>query len=64
MKYNNKGNKATKLGFGEGVLSAAQKDERVVGLGADITASVGMNLFKEAFPERFCLRRHEDSSGL
>ena len=53
MVYINKGNKATKQGFGEGVLAAAQQDERVVGLGADITASVGMNLFKEAFPDRF-----------
>ena len=53
MRYINKGNKATKLGFGEGVLAAAQKDERVVGLGADITASVGMNLFRDAFPDRF-----------
>ncbi|MBO7082865.1 MAG: hypothetical protein J6W30_03355 [Bacteroidales bacterium] len=53
MEYINKGNKATKQGFGEGVLAAAQQDERVVGLGADITASVGMNLFKEAFPDRF-----------
>ena len=53
MNFINKGNKATKAGFGEGVLAAAQKDERVIGLGADITTSVGMNLFKEAFPERF-----------
>ena len=53
MNYTNKGNKATKTGFGEGVLAAAQKDSRVVGLGADITTSVGMNLFAEAFPERF-----------
>ena len=53
MKYTNKGNKATKTGFGEGVLAAAQKDNRVVGLGADITNSVGMNLFAEAYPERF-----------
>ena len=53
MEYINKGNKATKQGFGEGVLAAAQQDESVVGLGADITASVGMNLFKEAFPDRF-----------
>lgn len=52
-EYINKGNKATKLGFGEGVLAAAQKDERVIGLGADITASVGMNLFRDAYPERF-----------
>ena len=53
MSYINKGNKATKQGFGEGVLAAAQKDDRVVGLGADITASVGMNLFKDAYPHRF-----------
>ena len=53
MNYTNKGNKPTKTGFGEGVLAAAQKDNRVVGLGADITNSVGMNLFAEAYPERF-----------
>ena len=53
MEYKNKGNKATKTGFGEGVLAAAEKDNRVVGLGADITNSVGMNFFAEAFPDRF-----------
>ena len=53
MNYTNKGNKPTKTGFGEGVLAAAQRDSNVVGLGADITNSVGMNLFAEAFPERF-----------
>lgn len=53
MNYTNKGNKPTKAGFGEGVLAAAQKNANVVGLGADITASVGMNLFADAFPERF-----------
>jgi len=45
--------KATKTGFGEGVLEAGRMDSRVVGIGADITASVGMNLFAEAFPDRF-----------
>ena len=53
MEYINKGNKPTKTGFGEGVLAAAQKDKRVVGLGVDITNSVGMNFFADAFPERF-----------
>ena len=53
MNYINKGNKPTKTGFGEGVLAVAQKNHDVVGLGADITNSVGMNLFAEAFPERF-----------
>ncbi len=53
MNYINKGNKATKIGFGEGVLEAAKKNNNVVGLGADITASVGMNFFADAFPDRF-----------
>ena len=53
MNYINKGNKPTKTGLGEGVLAAAQKNTNVVGLGADITASVGMNLFAEAYPDRF-----------
>ena len=45
MNYTNKGNKATKTGFGEGVRDTAEHDERVIGLGADITTSVGMSLF-------------------
>lgn len=49
----NKGDKPTKIGFGEGVLEAARHNDSVVGLGADITSSVGMNLFAEAFPSRF-----------
>ena len=53
MKLINKGDKAGKTGFGEGVLSAAEKNRDVVGIGADITTSVGMNLFAERFPERF-----------
>ena len=51
--YINKGDKATKVGFGEGVLEAAKKNKSVVGIGADITASVGMNLFADEYPERF-----------
>jgi transketolase len=51
--YINRGNIATKTGFGEGVRDAARKNPAVVGLGADITASVGMNLFAEEFPQRF-----------
>jgi transketolase len=52
-EFGNKGDKATKTGFGEGVREAARTNHRVVGLGADITNSVGMNLFAEEFPERF-----------
>ncbi len=49
----NRGNKSTKLGFGEGLLEAAILNERVVAIGADITASVGVDLFASRFPERF-----------
>ena len=52
-RYTNRGDKATKTGFGEGVRDAARSNPTVVGLGADITASVGMNLFAEEFPDRF-----------
>lgn len=40
-------------GFGEGLLAAAENDERVVGLCADLTDSTQMSLFKDKFPERF-----------
>src|SRR5512138_224415 len=49
----NKGDKPTKTGFGEGVRDAARINPAVIGLGADITASVGMNFFAAEFPERF-----------
>jgi len=52
-RYINRGDKPTKTGFGQGVLEAARTNHRVVGIGADITASVGMNLFAEEYPERF-----------
>jgi transketolase len=51
--YTNRGDKPTKTGFGEGVRDAARINPAVIGLGADITASVGMNLFADEFPERF-----------
>ena len=53
QEFENKGDKPTKTGFGEGVRDAARINPHVVGLGADITTSVGMNLFAIEFPERF-----------
>lgn len=44
---------AIRTGFGEGFLLAGKADPNVVGLCADLTESTKMNLFKEAFPERF-----------
>ncbi|MBI4136050.1 MAG: transketolase family protein [Candidatus Vogelbacteria bacterium] len=40
-------------GFGEGLVLAAEKDERVVGLCADLTESTQMHLFRQKFPNRF-----------
>ncbi len=51
--YYNKGNKPTKLGFGEGLLEAGLRNQEVVCIGADITTSVGCNLFADALPHRF-----------
>ena len=40
-------------GFGEGLLSAGEKNPQVVGLCADLTESTKMNLFADKFPNRF-----------
>ena len=38
-------------GFGEGLLIAADKDKRVVGLCADLTESTQMHLLRNKYPE-------------
>ena len=48
-----KGYKPTRIGFGEGLAALGEKYNNVIALGADITASVGMNFFAEKFPDRF-----------
>lgn len=53
MQYNNKGSKASRLGFGEGLREIAKKYENIIGIGSDITSSVSMDLFAKAFPDRF-----------
>lgn len=40
-------------GFGEGLLEAGEKDERVVALTADLDESARTHLFSEKFPKRF-----------
>lgn len=40
-------------GFGKGLVEAGKLDENVVGACADLTGSTNMNLFAEAFPDRF-----------
>jgi transketolase len=44
---------ATRAGFGAGLLKAGQLDENVVAACADLTASVKMDAFATAFPDRF-----------
>jgi transketolase len=43
----------TRNGFGEGLLEAGKRDERVVALCCDLTESTRVQLFADAFPERF-----------
>lgn len=45
--------KDCRSGFGEGLLEAAKENGQIVALCADLTGSVKMNAFAEAFPERF-----------
>ena len=49
----NRGNKATKTGFGEGLFEAGKVYDNIIAIGADITASVGVDQFASAFPGRF-----------
>jgi transketolase len=49
----NKGEKSTKAGFGEGILALGTVNQNLIVLGSDITTSVGLNLFRDAFPDRF-----------
>lgn len=51
--FQNRGNRATKEGFAEALELAGALYPNMVGLGADITASVGMDQFARRFPERF-----------
>ena len=45
--------KDTRSGFGEGLLEAAKRNPKVVGLCADLTGSLKMDAFAKEFPERF-----------
>lgn len=45
--------KATRDGFGEGIIEAAKVDPNVVALCADLTESCRLIKFREQFPERF-----------
>ncbi|MFA6270119.1 MAG: transketolase C-terminal domain-containing protein [Candidatus Paceibacterota bacterium] len=44
---------STRVGFGEGLVLAADSDKNVVGLCADLNESTQMHLFAKKYPERF-----------
>jgi len=45
--------KATRAGYGEGLLALGEKNPNVVALSADLTESTYAHLFAEKFPDRF-----------
>jgi transketolase len=47
------GTRATRDGFGAGLLESGRQNSKIVGLTADLLESLQMQHFKEAFPERF-----------
>lgn len=47
------GEKDTRSGFGDGLLELGKQNPDVVALCADLTGSLKMNAFEDAFPERF-----------
>lgn len=51
--FTNTGDKDTRSGFGAGLLELGKQNENVVALCADLTGSLKMNTFQEAFPDRF-----------
>ncbi len=52
-RYVSRGNKATRTGFGDALLEIGRENSAVVALCADLTGSLNMNPFRDAFPERF-----------
>ena len=47
------GNKDTRSGFGDGILEAANENENIVALTADLAGSLKLQGFMKAYPERF-----------
>ena len=52
-KYQSFVKKATRNGFGDGLLEAAKMNPKVIALCADLAGSLKMDLFEKEFPERF-----------
>lgn len=46
-------NQPNRVGYGEGLLAAGERDERVVALCCDLTGSTKTNFFADEYPNRF-----------
>jgi transketolase len=53
MNFTDQGSKDTRSGFGAGLLELGKTNPQVVALCADLTGSLKMDAFAEAYPERF-----------
>lgn len=53
LDLNNIDKKPSRDGYGEGLVIAGERNPDVVALGADITASVRVDWFRDKFPDRF-----------
>ena len=51
--FENSGNKDTRSGFGAGLLELGKTNPQVVALCADLTGSLKMDAFRDAYPDRF-----------
>ncbi|KUK43020.1 MAG: Transketolase central region, partial [Thermovirga lienii] len=51
--YENVDQIPTRFGYGDGLLKLGEMDERVVVLGADLSSSLRVDLFRDAYPDRF-----------
>jgi len=47
------GKKASRYGFGEGLVALGEKNPKIFVLGADTASSVAINMFADKFPQRF-----------
>jgi len=52
-EYPNLGDRTTRAGFGEGLLEVGNSNQNIVALAADLSESVKMDQFRDAYPDRF-----------
>jgi len=56
--------KATRFGYGEGLLILGEKNPNVVAIGLDITSSTTVNMFADKYPDRFISLGIAEQNGM